>query len=235
MLSLAPLGALQIHNFTGGTCESRRGFCPDWIVSHLSRYGQPFLRHVELVVCAVAVGFAISFILGLLAHRRRWLVGPITGLTGVLYTVPSLAAFFLLLPITGYGFVTAEIALIAYTLLIIFRNVTGGLGGVSGDAVDAARGLGLTDRQVLWRIELPLATPTILAGVRVAVTTTVALATLATFAGAGGLGDQINADINFKSNVVVAGGLCVLLAVGLDLLLRGLERMLTPWTRARTG
>jgi osmoprotectant transport system permease protein len=229
------LAALQFHNFTRGTCESNNGFCPDWIASHLARYEQPFLRHVELTVVAVSIGFTIAFSLAIVAHRRRWLVGPITAVTGVLYTVPSLAAFFLLLPITGYGFVTAEVALVAYTLLIIFRNVIGGLRGVSPDAVDAAQGLGLTDRQVLWRIEVPLAIPTILAGVRVAATTTVSLATLAFFAGAGGLGGQINADINFKSNVVVAGGLCVALAFGLDLLLRLTERALTPWMHAVEG
>ncbi len=228
----ATLAALQFHNFTHGTCESNNGFCPDWIANHISRYETPFVEHVELTVTAVAIGFVIAFSLGLVAHRRRWLVGPITGVTGVLYTIPSLAAFFLLLPITGRGFVTAEVALVAYTLLIIFRNVTSGLDGVSPDAIDAARGLGLTERQVLWRVELPLALPAIMAGLRVAVTTTVSLATLAFFAGAGGLGGQINADINFKSNVVVAGGLCVALAVALDLLLRLLERALTPWSRA---
>jgi osmoprotectant transport system permease protein len=226
------LAALQFHNFTHGTCESNNGFCPGWIASHLfSRYTDPFVRHVELTVVAVGLGFAISFGLGIVAHRRRWLVGPVTAVTGILYTVPSLSAFFLLLPITGYGFLTAEVALVAYTLLIIFRNVVGGLRGVSPDAVDAARGLGLTDRQLLWRIELPLAVPTILAGVRVAATTTVSLATLAFFAGAGGLGGQIYADPNFKSNVVVAGGLCVVLALAIDVLLRALERVLTPWAR----
>jgi osmoprotectant transport system permease protein len=162
-------------------------------------------------------------------------VTPVTVVTGVLFTVPSVAAFYLLLPITGRGFKTAEIALTSYMLLIIFRNVTSGLAGASPDAVDAARGLGLTDGQVLWRIELPLALPTIFAGLRVAATTAVSLATLAFFAGAGGLGGQIYADLNFKSNVVVAGGLCVLLAVALDLLLRTLQRLLTPWTRSATA
>lgn len=226
------LGALQFHDFTHGTCESRNGFCPSWIANHLSRYEQPLWRHVELTVVAVAVGFAIAFSLALLAHRRGWLVAPVTAFTGVLFTIPSLAAFYLLLPITGYGFLSAEIVLTAYTLNIIFRNVIGGLRGVSPEAVDAARGLGLTSRQILWRVELPLATATILAGVRIAATTTVALATLAWAAGAGGLGGQIIADINFKSNVVVAGGLCVALALAFDLAFRSLERALTPWTRA---
>jgi osmoprotectant transport system permease protein len=175
----------------------------------------------------IALGFA------LVAHRRRWLVGPITGFTGILYTIPSLSAFFILQPITGRGTTTAVIALVAYTLLIIFRNITLGLDGVPEEARDAARGMGYTDRQLLWMVELPLAVPEILAGLRIACTTTVGLATLAFFAGAGGLGGQIYADINFQSNVLTAGLLCVLLAIALDLLLLGVERAVTPWQRAR--
>jgi osmoprotectant transport system permease protein len=229
-----PLGALVIHNYSHQTsCVSRNGFCPSWIWHNLwPVYGTPLRQHVELTLTAVAAGFAIAFALGVIAHRRRWLVGPITGVTGVLYTVPSLAAFFLLLPITGRGFLTAVIALTAYTLLIIFRNVTAGLDAVPEESRDAARGLGLTDRQLLLRVELPLALPAIMAGLRVAATTTVGLATLAFFAGAGGLGDPINAQPSFKSNVVVAGALALLLAVALDVGLRLLARLLTPWTRA---
>lgn len=229
---MIPLGALVLHNFKNQqNCVSNNGFCPSWIVHHLSRYGTPLLQHVELTVTAVAAGFLIAFALGLVAHRRRWLIGPITGVTGVLYTVPSLAAFFLLLPITGRGFLTAVIALTAYTLLIIFRNVTSGLDAVPEASRDAARGVGLTDRQLLIRVELPLALPAILAGLRVAATTTVGLATLAVFAGAGGLGDPINAQFAFKSNVVFAGALCILLALAFDVVLRGVERVLTPWAR----
>jgi osmoprotectant transport system permease protein len=227
-----PLGALVLHNFKNQqNCVSNNGFCPSWIVHHLSRYGTPLLQHVELTVTAVAAGFLIAFTLGLVAHRRRWLIGPITGVTGVLYTVPSLAAFFLLLPITGRGFLTAVIALTAYTLLIIFRNIASGLDAVPEDSRDAARGVGLTDRQLLIQVELPLALPAILAGLRVAATTTVGLATLAVFAGAGGLGDPINAQFAFKSNVVFAGALCILLALAFDVALRGVERVLTPWAR----
>jgi osmoprotectant transport system permease protein len=228
-----PFGALVFHNYGNQqSCVSRNGFCPDWIVHHLSRYGTPLLQHVELTLTAVGVGFVIAFGLGLVAHRRRWLVGPITGLTGVLYTVPSLAAFFLLLPITGRGFLTAVIALTAYTLLIIFRNVVDGLDAVPEESRDAARGVGLTDRQLLVQVELPLALPAILAGLRVAATTTVGLATLAFFAGAGGLGEPINEEFSFKSNVVFAGLLCILLALTFDVVLRGVERSLTPWARA---
>ncbi len=213
-------------------CVRDNGVCPSWIVENLDRYVGPLREHVALTVVALLVGFAIAFSLALLAHRRRWLVAPIVQVTGILYTIPSLALFFLLLPLTGRGFLTAQIALVSYTLLIIFRNVTAGLNGVSGDVTDAARGMGLTDRQVLWRVEIPLALPEIAAGVRIAATTTVGLATLAFFAGAGGLGDPIYADLSFKSNVLVAGGLCVLLAVAFDVAVLGVQRLLTPWTRA---
>jgi osmoprotectant transport system permease protein len=213
-------------------CVRDNGVCPTWIVENFDRYVGPLREHVALTVVALLIGFAIAFSLALLAHRRRWLVGPIVQVTGILYTIPSLALFFLLLPVTGRGFVTAQIALVSYTLLIIFRNVTAGLDSVSDDVVDAARGMGLTDRQVLWRVEIPLALPEIAAGVRIAATTTVGLATLAFFAGAGGLGDPIYADLSFKSNVLVAGALCVLLAVALDVVVLGVQRLLTPWTRA---
>jgi osmoprotectant transport system permease protein len=208
------------------------GFCPDWIADNISRYEKPLVQHIELTLIAVAIGFAIAFGLALLAHRRRWLIPPITQITGILYTLPSVALFFLLLPLTGRGKTTALIALVSYTLLIIFRNVITGLEGVPADARDAGRGMGLTPRQLLWRVELPLALPEIMAGLRIAVTTTVGLTALVFLAGAGGLGEILFRDIQFRSNVVVAGGLCVLLAVVLDLLVLLVQKLLTPWTRA---
>ena len=217
------------------SCVAANGFCPDWIVDNLDRYVHPFWQHVYLSVVAVACGFAIAFALAVLAHRRRWLVGPVIGVTGVLYTLPSIAVFFLLQPITGRGALTAVIALTAYTLLILFRNIVAGFDNVPADAVDAARGIGFTDRQLLWRVELPLAVPEIVAGLRIAATTTVGLTTLAFFAGAGGLGGEIFADITFKSNVVVAGVLCLALAIAFDVLLLLVQRLLTPWLRARTA
>jgi osmoprotectant transport system permease protein len=214
------------------TCEANNGFCPDWIADNFDRYVDPFFQHVLLTVVSVGIGFAISFGLALIAYRRRWLINPITQVTGVLYTIPSVAAFFLLLPLTGRGDDTAIIALVSYVLLIIFRNVLAGLDNVPAETKDAGRGMGLTERQLLWRVEVPLALPEIMAGLRIAVTTTVGLATLAFFAGAGGLGEQIFADITFKSNVVVAGGLAVLLAAVLDALILLMQRAITPWTRA---
>jgi osmoprotectant transport system permease protein len=219
----------------GSSCVERNGFCPSWIAHHLDRYTAPFWQHLELVAVSVAIGFAIAFALALLAHRRRWLVAPITQVTGILYTIPSLAAFFLLLPITGRGRTTAIVALTAYTLLILFRNIVDGLDGVPEEARDAGRGMGLTPRQLLWRVELPLALPAVMAGLRIAATTTVGLAALAFYAGAGGLGAPMEGDKAFDSNVVAAGGLCVLMAVALDALLLLAQRLLSPWTRARAA
>lgn len=234
MLASTTLAAVEIHNRSSGSggCVANNGFCPGWIVDNFNRYLSPLWQHVFLTLVAVGVGFAISFALALVAHRRRWLVAPITQVTGILYTLPSLAVFFLLQPITGRGRLTALIALTAYTLLIIFRNVMTGLDNVPEEARDAGRGMGLTERQLLWRVELPLAVPEIMAGLRIASTTTVGLATLAFFAGAGGLGGEIFADINFKSNVVVASGLCVALAAVLDALILLVQRLVTPWQRA---
>jgi osmoprotectant transport system permease protein len=228
----ALVAQVEIRDRTEDSCVADNGFCPDWIADNFDRYVDPFVQHVLLTVVAVAVGFAIAFILALVAYRRRWLVNPVTQVTAVLYTIPSLAAFFLLLPITGRGFVTATIALVAYSLLIIFRNVLTGLDNVPEETKDAGRGMGLTDRQLLWRVEMPLALPEILAGLRIAATSTVGLATLAFFAGAGGLGERIYDDITFKSNVVVAGGLAVALAALLDAMILLAQRAITPWTRA---
>ncbi|HEU0019358.1 MAG TPA: ABC transporter permease [Thermoleophilaceae bacterium] len=234
---LAPLAQVQLQDRSSGeaSCIADNGFCPSWIADNLDRYVDPFVQHVFLTLASVAVGFAIAFALALIAHRRRWLIAPITQVTGIMYTLPSIAVFFLLLPLTGRGNLTAIVALVAYSLLIIFRNVTTGLDNVPSETKDAGRGMGLTERQLLWRVELPLALPEIMAGLRIATTTTVGLATLAFFAGAGGLGEQIFADINFKSNVVVAGGLAVVLAALLDGLILLAQWAITPWMRARTA
>jgi osmoprotectant transport system permease protein len=230
---VTPLAQLVIHKRTQDSCVSNNGFCPQWIADNWQRYEHPFWQHVYLTVIALLIGFVIAGALAIVAYRRRWLIPPITTVTGVMYTIPSLSLFFLLQPITGRGTTTALIALVSYTLLIIFRNVLTGLDNVAPETRDAARGLGLTERQMLWRVELPLALPEIMAGLRIAATTTVGLATLAFFAGAGGLGGSIFSDLTFKSNVIVAGGLCVLLAVVLDLMILVAQRMLTPWRRAK--
>jgi osmoprotectant transport system permease protein len=233
MTFLLEFAQIHIQKRSGAGCVASNGFCPDWIADNFDRYVDPFWEHVYLVLVSVAIGFTIAFTLAVIAHRRRWLTGPIIGFTGALYTVPSVAAFILLLPLTGRGNTTAFIALVSYTLLVIFRNVTTGLRNVPPEMVDAGRGMGLTDGQILRKVELPLAVPEILAGLRIAVTTNVGLATLAFFAGAGGLGKEIYADVNFKSNVIVAGGLAVLLAAVLDIVILTFQRLVTPWKRAR--
>jgi osmoprotectant transport system permease protein len=237
MTHAAPLAQLgedffQERSDTG--CVPENGaFCFDWAFDNFDRYVNPALEHLALVVVSVVFGFLIAFGLALLSHRRRWLQPAFLGATGVLYTVPSIAFFFLLIPITGRGFDTAVIALTAYNLQIIYRNAVIGLANVPPDATDTGRGMGMTDRQLLWRVELPLAVPEIIAGLRIATVSTVALATLAVFAGAGGLGDPIYADLTFKTNVVIAGGLAVLIALAFDLMLVVAQRFIVPWRQVR--
>jgi osmoprotectant transport system permease protein len=210
-------------------------FCFDWARENIDRYGTPTMQHLKLVALAVLIGFAIAFTLALLAHRRRWLQPPLLAATGVLYTIPSVAFFFLLLPFTGRGVDTAVIALTAYNLQIIYRNTIVGLANVPIAVKDSARGMGLTDRQILWRVELPLASPEIIAGLRIATVSTVAIATLAKFAGGGGLGVPIFANgIDFKTNIIIAGGIAILMALAFDGLLYGIQRWATPWRRLRT-
>jgi osmoprotectant transport system permease protein len=209
-------------------------FCWDWASEHIDRYGTPTVQHLELVAISVSIGFVIAFALALLAHRHHWLQPPLLAGTGVLYTIPSVAFFFLLLPLTGRGEDTAIIALSAYTLQIIFRNTMIGFANVPKAVVDAARGIGQTDRQILWRVELPLATPEIFAGLQVATVSTVAIATLAAFAGGGGLGEPIlKGGISFKTNLIIAGGIAFLIAISLGLILFAAQRFLTPWRRVR--
>lgn len=210
-----------------------KAFCFDWAVDNFDRYVDPFKEHLLLVIPSVVFGFLIAFGLALVSHRRRWLVPPLTAATGILYTIPSLAFFFLLLPITGRGRDTAIIALTAYTLQIIYRNIVVGLGNVPEAAKDAGRGMGMTRRQLLWRVELPLAVPEIIAGLRVATVSTVAIATLAVFAGGGGLGAAIYADLDFRTNIVIAGGLAILMAIAFDVLLVLAQRLLVPWRAER--
>ena len=167
--------------------------------------------------------------LAVLSHRRRWLVPPFLGVTGVIYTIPSISLFLLLLPFTGRGNTTAIIALSAYTLQIIYRNVVTGLGNVPAEAKDAGRGMGMTPAQLLRRVELPLAAPEFVAGLRIAAVSTVAIATLAAFAGAGGLGAEMYRSLDFKTGLIITTALTVAMAVAFDLCLALLGRMLSPW------
>ncbi len=229
-----PASFCHQHSETG--CVATNGFfCAGWAVDNFDRYVGPFLRHLEIAVVSVALGFVIALALALISHRRRFLIPPLIGLTGILYTIPSIAFFFLLLPITGLGFWTAVIPLSAYTLQIIYRNATAGLDNVPPEAKDAGRGMGMSDSELLFKVELPLATPEIVAGLRVAIVSTVAIATLASLAGAGGLGVPLFEQISFKTNIIVVGLLAILMALALDLLVLCGQRLITPWQRARTS
>jgi osmoprotectant transport system permease protein len=159
---------------------------------------------------------------------------PITWLAGFVYTIPSLALFVLLIPITGLTITTVEIGLVSYTLLILIRNVVAGLDGVPEDVKDAARGMGLTDRQILWRVEVPLALPVIVAGIRVATVSTVGLVTVGAFIGIGGLGQFILDGLQtfFNTEILVGAILSVAVAFAAETILLGSQRLLTPWTRA---
>jgi osmoprotectant transport system permease protein len=220
-------------------CQARSDelFCWDWAKDNIDRFGTPTVQHLELVLASILIGFAIAFSLALLAHRHAWLRPPLLAGTGVLYTIPSIAFFFLLLPITGRGMETAIIALSAFTLQIIYRNTTIGLDNVPDSVKDAARGMGLTERQILWKVELPLATPEIVAGLRIATVSTVAIATLAVFAGGGGLGTQIygGGNLSFATSIIIAGSIAILMALAFDVILLTAQRLATPWRRAATA
>jgi osmoprotectant transport system permease protein len=219
---------------TSQTCVADNDtVCVGWALENLDRYVTPTLEHLVLVSTSVAAGFAIALAMALVSHRRRWLVPTFTGLTGVLYTIPSIAFFLLLLPITGRGTSTAVIALTLYTLQIIYRNIVTGLANVPEPAKDSGRGMGMTDRQLLWRVELPLAVPEIIAGLRIATVSTVAIATLAVFAGAGGLGEEIYNDIDFKTGIVVSGTIAIAMAIAFDALYVAAQRWISPWRRVR--
>jgi osmoprotectant transport system permease protein len=229
-------GFIQERTSATLPCQAKDNlFCFDWARENLDRYGTPTVQHLELVLISVLLGFAIAFALALLAHRHHWLQPPLLAGTGVLYTIPSIAFFFLLLPITGRGRDTAIIALSVYTLQIIYRNTIVGLANVPGPVKEAARGMGLTERQILWKVELPLAAPEIFAGLQIATVSTVAIATLAVFAGGGGLGAPLYAHINFETNIIISGGIAVLMAAAFGLTLLAIQRFLTPWRRAEAG
>jgi osmoprotectant transport system permease protein len=212
----------------------------DWIVDHLDQVGEQLIEHVYLTALAVGIGLLIAFPLGLVAFRYRRFYAPIAGVTGILYTIPSLALFAMLQAYTGLTTMTAEIGLVSYTLLILIRNIVSGLDGVPADVREAAKGMGYSPRQILWRVELPLAAPVIAAGIRIATVTTIGLVTVTALIGKGGLGYFILLGIRglFPTAALMGSVLSVLLAVAVDGLLLGLQKLLTPWSRvasARAG
>jgi osmoprotectant transport system permease protein len=209
----------------------------DWVLDHLSEIGTQTWEHVVLTVVAVVIGFLISFPLGVYAFRHRRAYAPITWVTGLLYTIPSLALFVMLVPIFHLTTTTAEIGLVSYTLLILIRNIVAGLDAVPADTKEAALGMGYTRRQLLWKIELPLALPVIVAGIRIATVTTIGLVTITALIGKGGLGHFILQGLNlfFSTPLIVGAVLSVVLALVADGLLLVAQRSLTPWTRVRVS
>jgi osmoprotectant transport system permease protein len=200
-----------------------------------SRFEPRLVEHLELSAIAVGIGAVIAFTAAIIAYKQEWFETPFSLLAAFLYTIPSLAFFELMVPITGINRFSAEIALVSYTLLILFRNTLTGLRGVPTPAIDAAQAMGLTPAQSLVRIELPLALPAIMAGLRIAAVTTISLTTVAAFIGAGGLGQLIFDAIQtgFKTEFIGAGVLAILLALVVDLVLVIVQRAITPWSRRR--
>jgi osmoprotectant transport system permease protein len=208
--------------------------CGEYLSSRAEIIGDALVEHIWITVVSVLIGLMVAFPLALLARRYRRLEWLVVGTTTALYTVPSLALFALLLPMTGLTPTTVVIGLVLYSLTILVRNILEGLRGVPADVVEAARGMGYGAARLLMTVELPLALPSVMAGLRVATVSTVALTTVGAIVSAGGLGELLleAVDTQFRPQVLTASVLCVLLAVTFDLLLVGLQRLFTPWTRA---
>jgi osmoprotectant transport system permease protein len=232
LITVFAQNGLEQQTFNADKCPGNNGICAGWILDHFGHYWTPLLQHIVLSVVPLVAGFVIATALAILAHRQRWLQGPLLAFVTILFTIPSIAAFLILIPLIGFGRTTAFVALTAYTLVLIYRNVIAGLGGVPRSTVEAAQGMGLSPNQILWGVEFPLALPTILAGVRIAASSTVGIAGFAFFAGAGGLGRSINESFSFQGNVLAAGLLMVLLAATLELIVLAIQKALTPWERA---
>ncbi|MFF3250275.1 ABC transporter permease [Actinacidiphila glaucinigra] len=191
-------------------------------------------EHLWITAASVAAGVLLALPLALLARRWRAAQGPVLGVTTVLYTIPSLALFSLLVPVFGISASVVVTGLTLYSLTILVRNFLAGLDAVPEDAREAARGMGYGPVRLLWEVELPLALPAVMAGVRIATVATISLTTVGSIVGYGGLGNLIKEGMQsfFKAEVLTASVICVVFALVADLLLLGLQRLLTPWTRA---
>ena len=204
-----------------------------WIGPHLGLVGSELAQHIELTAVAVGLGLVIALPLSWAAWHWSWLTGPVLGVSGLLYTIPSLALFSLLLPIFGLSAVTAEFGLVGYTLLILIRNTITGLASVPPEVREAARAMGYSSSRALWKIDFPLALPAIVAGLRIATVTTIGLVSVTALIGEGGLG-QLFIDAfqrDFHTPLVVGLILSVTLALLADVALLGLGRVLAPWSR----
>jgi osmoprotectant transport system permease protein len=206
-----------------------------WVGDHLDDIRGYLFQHVQLTVLAVLFGLLLAFPLALVAVHWPRTYGPVLGFTGVLFTIPSLALFILLIPFTGLSVRTSLIGLTIYTLLILVRNIVEGLRGVDPDVREAAQAMGYTPARQLLQVELPLALPVIMAGIRIATVTTIGLVTVTALIGQGGLGRLFldGFTLNFSTPIIVGIVLSALLAFAADLALVGLQRQLTPWARSR--
>jgi osmoprotectant transport system permease protein len=208
-----------------------------WIADHLDELANRTVQHLYLTLIAVSVGFAISAALAILSVRRRAVYPPIAAVAGILYTIPSIALFAALVAITRLSILTAEVPLVLYTLLIFIRNIVAGFDSVPVEVLEAADGIGYTRRARMWRVELPLAIPLIVAGIRLATVSTVGLVTITGTIGDkfGGLGFFIFEGYRhgFATEILAGAVPSIALAVLLDVLLIRLQALLTPWTRAR--
>ena len=206
-----------------------------WIAGHVGDMWEATTQHVTLTVIAVSVGFLMAMGLSLVALRWRGAYRPLTWFTGILYTIPSLALFTFFIPFFGLSMVTAEIALVSYTLLILIRNIVAGIDGVPDAVLESARGMGMTERNLFLGVQLPLAVPVIVAGIRIATVSTIGLVTVTSLIGQGGYGVFILRGIRrqFLTEILVGTVLSVLLAVAADLALVSLERRITPWSRRK--
>jgi osmoprotectant transport system permease protein len=210
-----------------------------WIVDHLDDLAGRAIQHLYLSALAVGIGFAISFGLAVWSIRRRAAYGPVIGIAGLLYTIPSLALFPILVSITGLSDATAVVPLVLYSLLIFVRNIVAGFDAIPDDILEAADGIGYTTAGRFWRIELPLAIPLVVAGVRLASVSTIGLVTITGILGDrfGGLGFFIFEGLrhSFVTEVFAGGLASILLAVAVDLALVAVQRRLTPWLLPRDG
>jgi osmoprotectant transport system permease protein len=227
-----------IPNFgRGDECIRNNGnFCLHWFLDNFGdRYLPRVIEHIEMTLIAISIGFVIAFGAALIAFRYERFELPFANLSALFYTIPSIAFFQIMVPITGIGWLSIEIALVSYTLLILFRNTLTGLREVPTEAKEAAEGMGLTRRQTLLRVELPLAAPAIIAGLRVATVTTISLATIAAFITPLGLGAPIFSAIQTGANTefVSASILAIALALVADALIVASQWITTPWARAR--
>ena len=235
---LAVPGAVLPNFGQTSSCVRNNGlFCWSWFSQHWSdTFGPAIGQHLVLTVIAVAIGFVIAMAASLVAYRLPWAGAGFNVVFTLVFTIPSIALFELLVPATGLTRTTAEIALTSYTLLVMFANFVTGLRGVSADVLEAAEGMGLTRGQRLRRVELPLAIPAIVAGIRVATVTVIGLVVVAAYVDNEGLGVPILQAIqnsSFKTELIAAAVLAVLLAWAVDALLVGSQWLLTPWLRSR--